>query len=267
MVSCMNINGSFVDNRSAALQLMKIKGGARGIPFNPKRDRFNMPHCADTSIRKDLNANRIMISGTNIAIATQYPYHHQLEAQFQMLVDNRTPALIVLASNNDIQNNELPEYFSSSATFGQIKTYSTFVNHIDLGNAIEAKVYQLGVIGYQASIDIPVVHVHNWPDHQTVSPATTSNLVELIESTVAEKRAFYEKRKSRAIYDTEKMLPVIHCRAGVGRTGQTIAAMAMKKHPELNLVSITKDLRVSRNDYMIQTSVQMETLVKLEKNA
>lgn len=263
----MNENGSFDDNRIAALQLMGIKGGARCFSFNPKRDRFNMSHCVDTSISTDLNANRIMINGNNIAIASQYPYQHQLESQFKMLVDNRTPALIVLASDLDIKNNNLPEYFSHSSTYGQIRTHSTFINHIELGGAIEANVYQLKVIGYEASIDIPVVHVHNWTDHQTVSPETTSNLVTLIESIVADRRSFYEKRKSRAIYDAEKMLPVIHCRAGVGRTGQTIAAMAMKKYPGLNLISITKDLRLSRNDYMIQTPVQMQTLVELEKNA
>jgi len=263
----MNENDRFVDNKSVVLHLMGIKGGAMGIPFNPKRDRFNMSHCADTSVRKDLNANRITINGSNIAIATQYPYHHQLEAQFQMMVDNRTPALIVLASRSDIQKSRLPEYFSSSETFGQIKTRSTPVRRVELDNAIEAYVFKLEVTGYQASIDIPVVHVQNWPDHQTINPETTSNLITLIESTIADKRAFYEKNNSRAINDPEKMLPIIHCRAGVGRTGQTIAAMAMKKHPELSLVSITKDLRKSRNDFMIQTPVQMETLVKLEKNA
>ncbi len=261
----MNNNGSFVDNKNTVLQLMGIKGGSESLPHNPKRDRFNIPHCADTIVRKDLNANRIIINDSSIAIATQYPLHHQLEAQFQMMVDNRTPALIILASRSDIQKNRLPQYFSSSETFGQIKTRSTPVRRVELGNAIEAYVFKLEVTGYQAAIDIPVVHVQNWPDHQTINPETTSNLVTLIESIVAEKRTFYENNKSRAVSDPEKMLPVIHCRAGVGRTGQTIAAMAMNRHPELSLVSITKDLRKSRNDLMIQTPVQMETLIQLEK--
>ena len=87
-----------MDIKTAVLELMRIKGGAKGGAYNPNRDRFNMPFSADTSIRKDLNANRIRINGSNIAIATQYPYPHQIEAQLQMLVDNRTPALIVLAA-------------------------------------------------------------------------------------------------------------------------------------------------------------------------
>ena len=262
----MNENNSFVDDKSVALQLMGIKGSAKRVSFNPKRDRFNIAHSSDTRVHSDLNANRIIINGSHIAIATQYPFPHQLEAQFQMMVDNRTPALVILASNSDIKKSELPDYFSSSATFGMINTRSTIMGNVELGNDIKAKVYKLEITGYQTSIDIPVLHVHNWPDHQTVSPETTHNLVSLIESTVADKRDFYEKRKSRAVNDTEKMLPVIHCKAGVGRTGQTIAAMAMRKYPEINLVSITTDLRVSRNNYMIQTPDQMETLVKMEKN-
>lgn len=262
----MTLSDISEENKTTSLRLMGIKGRARYFFFNPDRDRFNMPHCADTSVHKQLNANRIMINNCNIAIASQYPYHHQLENHFKMLVENRTPALIVLASNSDIHNNDLPEYFSGSSSYGNIQTQSSLLNTVDLSDDIEAKVYQLKVTGYDAAIDIPVVHVHNWPDHQTVSPETTSNLVTLIENITADKRAFYEKRKSRAIYDSNKLLPVIHCRAGVGRTGQTIAAMAMNKYPNLSLADITKDLRASRNDYMIQTRVQMETLVSLAQS-
>ena len=250
--------------RTNVLELMKIKGDPEKVAHNPQRDRFKMSFAADTSIRKDLNANRIIINDHNIAIATQYPFPNQIEAQLQMLVDNRTPALIILASHSDIKNNGLPDYFSKSGVFGQIQTSSAFVHSVELGNAIGAKVYHLEIAGYKATIDMPVIHVFNWPDHQTVSQETTTNLVSLIESKVGEKRAFYEEKKSRAIDDPEKLLPVIHCRAGVGRTGQTIAAMAMKKNPELNLASITKDLRQSRNNFMIQTPYQMETLLRME---
>ena len=252
--------------KSTVLQLMEIKGDAKRIHFDPKRDRFNLTHSLETSAHDELNANRIIVDGKYIAIATQYPFDHQLEAHLQMIIDNRTPALVILASNRDIQNHKLPEYFSRSETFGQIKTRSTPVRRVELGNRIEAYVFKMEVTGYQASIDIPVIHVHNWPDHQTVSPETTTSLVTLIESTITEKRGFYEQENDSAINHPEKMLPVIHCKAGVGRTGQTIAALVMKRYPELSLASITKDLRISRNNSMIQTPVQMETLVKLEIN-
>jgi len=253
----MRENGSFVE------ELMGIKGDAVGIPYNSERDRFNMPHCAHTSIREELNANRIVVDGKNIAIATQYPLPDQVEAQLQMLLDNCTPVLIVLASTTDIRNNLLPEYFSGSHTYGDIQTNSSFVDYIDLGREVEAKVFKLNICKYAESLDIPVLHVYNWPDHRTVSTETTSKLITLIESNIADKRALLELTRHPAIADNEKMLPVIHCKAGVGRTGQTLAALVMNRNPELTLESITKDLRASRNDRMIQTPYQMETLVKL----
>lgn len=253
------------ERRRFVEELMGIKGGANRILYDVERDRFNMPHCADTSVRKELNANRIVVDGKNIAIATQYPYPHQVEAQLQMLLDNRTPILIVLASSTDIQNHQLPEYFSGSNTYGEIHTQSTFVDYVDLGNTVEAKIFRLNVIGHHESMDIPVLHVYNWPDQRTVSPDTACKLVELIESTIAERKVILEKCSGPAVDNIERMLPVIHCKAGVGRTGQTIAALVMKRYPELTLDSITRDLRASRNDKMIQTRVQMETLVELEK--
>ncbi|MGB1310666.1 MAG: protein-tyrosine phosphatase family protein [Leucothrix sp.] len=244
------------ENRSFVDQLMGIKGGAIGIKYDAERDRFNMPHSAETSVRKELNANRIIINGSAIAIASQYPFPHQVEAQLQMMVDNNTPVLIILASSTDIQNHQLPEYFSGTGVFGAIETQSTFVDYIDLGNDIEAKEFRLSIKGYREPMSLPVFHVYTWPDHRTVSPATTTNLIELIESRIAEKTA-------QPTEGNDGMLPVIHCKAGVGRTGQTIAALAMKKHPELDLDTITTDLRASRNDRMIQTPYQMETLVKM----
>lgn len=257
----VRISGSSSDT---AELLMGIKGAARRIRFDSKRDRFNIPHSLKTSIRRDLNANYIKVNGENIAIATQYPYHHQLEAHLQLLVDNRTPVLVVLASNKDIVGRQMPDYFSVSGIYGAITVTSTLTGKVGLTDSIEAKTYNLNIEGYQTNLTVPVIHVHNWPDHHTITPENTEKLISMIESVLLERISFYTERKSRALSDPDKLLPVVHCRAGVGRTGQTIAAMAMRKHPKLSLASITKDLRASRNDYMIQTTIQMETLVQID---
>lgn len=252
-------------NSNAVDTLMSIKGNAVYKPHNPKRDRF-MPFCAKTSVCESLNANTIIISDSPIAIASQYPFPHQVEDQVRLLLENRTPALVILASSSDIQNHQLPVYFSGSASYGELQTQSKFVDYIELSENTEVKVFRLTIIYGDDSAEIPVLHVHNWLDHQAVSPDTTSKLIQLIESTVNKSTA---TRTSETETDSQiagKNLPVIHCKAGVGRTGQTIAAMAMKKHPDLSLETIVRDIRASRNDHMIQTNKQMRTLIKISLN-
>lgn len=250
----------------SAKLLMGIKGPAERLLFEPKRDRFNLSHSVKTSVRRDLNANFIAVDGLNIAIATQYPYQHQVEAQLQLLVDNRTPVLVVLASSNDIFNDNLPRYFALSEKYGEISTRCTHERSISLAMATRLEIHRLEISGYKATVSVPVIHVHNWPDHHTIDIDATLELVDIIESIAADKRNFYAQRNSRAVGDAKRMLPVIHCRAGVGRTGQTIAAMVMTKWPQLSLLSIVRDLRVSRNNHMIQTQAQMDTLVRLNQH-
>ncbi len=254
------------DIKTEAKYLMAIKGGARCFPYDSQRDRFDLLHSAETSIRPDLNANAIVINQENIAIATQFPYPYQIEAHLQMLVDNRTPVLVVLASATDMKDHKLPDYFSQNLPLGFINTTVEHLETKDLGTDIEAKIYNMSITGYSADVEVPVIHVHNWPDHQTVSSEATMNLVNLIESTIASKRSFYAERGSRAVNDPKRMLPVIHCRAGVGRTGQTIAAMVMQRNKEQPLHVIMRELRHSRNDFMVQTRPQMETLVEIDRN-
>lgn len=68
-----------------------------------------------------LPANRVQIAGQNVAIACQYP--KPMEDYFKMLVANRTPALVVLASEKDINpefGEKLPEYFRKSNQYGDV---------------------------------------------------------------------------------------------------------------------------------------------------
>ncbi len=234
------------------------------VEYDPQRDRF-MPYCAKTSIGDNLNANTIIIDSRPIAIATQYPLAHQLEAHLRLLFDNRSPVLVVLASSTDIQNHQLPPYFAKTANFGELQTHARFVDYIELSEHTEIKNFQLIITVGKESFEIPVLHVHTWPDHQAIRPDTTIKLVELIESTIAQSMASQPDDKPTGIPPTSNRLPLIHCKAGVGRSGQTIAAMALKRYPDLPLETIVKDIRASRNDQMIQTRTQMKTLVSMTR--
>ncbi|WP_279050332.1 protein-tyrosine phosphatase family protein [Cedecea davisae] len=222
---------------------------------------------ARTAVGDQLNANKISIAGENIAIASQYPLPHQVENYLKMLVDYRTPVVAVLSSQSEIANakNRMPAYFLGSNSYPcGIKTQSKLIAAISLGDGLEAKIYRLEIRGYDKGVAINVIHVDNWPDKTAVSGKATTILANEINQITAAGIKKYKEKGGRSIGNPDKLLPVVHCRAGVGRTGQIIAAMAMQKLPKgISLEKIVADMRHSRNGFMVQKEQQFDVLMEL----
>lgn len=246
-----------------ASRYLQATGGA-------KLNRFNdIPASKATAVRSDLNANYVQV-GAHRSIACQYPLEAQLESHLQMLFDNRTPVLAVLASANEIRNSDfkMPDYFRQSGQYGAISLASKHHESIDLGDGIKADVYKLALTmpGFgKKGITVPVVHVSNWPDKTAVSAEVTDKLSSLLEQKAQEQRAVYEKAGSSAVGDDNKLLPVVHCRAGVGRTAQVIGAMAMHdaRNNQLSVEDVVSEMRTSRNGVMVQKEEQLDVLMAL----
>ncbi|WP_052044935.1 protein-tyrosine phosphatase family protein [Candidatus Arsenophonus nilaparvatae] len=216
-----------------------------------------------------LPANRVQIAAQNVAIACQYPKPKSMEDYFKMLVANRTPALVVLASEKDINpefGEKLPEYFRKSNQYGDVLVTAKANGEGKLADRLDYQQYLLQVTekGQDAKVTIPVIHVPNWPDRTASGNKGLRELAELVNAVVDKKINMYQKKGSRAIGDKNKLLPVIHCRAGVGRTGQLLATMELiKPESNLSLEKIVTDMRNTRNRQMVQTSEQMQALAML----
>ena len=101
------------------------------------------------------------------------------------------------------------------------------------------------------SFTVEVLHVHNWKDHTAVDANTTLQIADKVIELANE-----SKNDGK---------PVIHCKAGVGRTGQVLGALVMQQDKDntMSLESIVTDMRNSRNGHMVQNDDQLKVLTKI----
>ncbi|XP_053658077.1 phosphatidylinositol phosphatase PTPRQ [Anopheles marshallii] len=172
-------------------------------------------------------------------IATQGPKQETCNDFWRMVLQYEIESIVMLTQPIDHDKNKCCQYFprfNQSVDFGDIRVKCTQELNLSL-------YYKRLFLVSKGNLTKAVFHYHflEWPDHSC--PASTADLIKFSKIVRAE-------RKSYAI-------PlVIHCSAGVGRTGTFIALdiilQRMQQEKKINVYDTVKRLRRQRVK-MVQT--------------
>lgn len=208
-------------------------------PTNEAVKRFPDVDCPrDTSIKvKDqvLHANSTQLNN-QLFICTQAPLKNTEELFWKAAMKHQTQLILDLTTNKDIISGGVHPYYPKNINDSYTTNTITinFVDQIRLdGNPLILNKYEVEVKD-GIKKEIYRLHFPNWPDHGALDAEEFSTLIQ----------AFTEYRNF-----VKENCPMIHCRAGVGRTGSFSVATA--------LVDMIKKGEITAENY----SMTIDTLV------
>ncbi|KAJ8769715.1 hypothetical protein K2173_005361 [Erythroxylum novogranatense] len=219
------------------------------IPFDENRVVLNPCKDYRPSARGYINASYVKTSGdVSQFIATQGPLPHTFEDFWEMVVQNHSPAVVMLTRLVDnYRMVKCGDYFQAedgSRNFGNICIVTKWLRSIDTSLILR----NLDV-AYKESEELPlsVLHIHypEWPDHGV--PKDTLAVRQIL------KRLYHLPPSLGPV--------VVHCSAGIGRTGtycaihNTIQRILLGDLSALDLahtISIFRSQRIG----MVQTMEQ-----------
>lgn len=216
------------------------------------------------------NTHYIEFESKNIAIVTTYPNEFGMTNYLKMLIDNRTPAIVVLVPENKIATR--PYFYPGKHTYGQINTavqpWPLNGNERALKEVMVKRYMMVITAPGETGIEIPVLHISQL-NHENFSAEQLRQLNDILSDVLKERMDFYRSVKSRAVGDPKKLLPVIHGEHYVDLSGQLLAArhlLLKEKIKDLSVDDVTQavlELRQQSNYDMVKTPEQFYALLDL----
>jgi hypothetical protein len=235
-----------------------------------------------TNATLEMNANIIKFNDKNFAVVAQYPtcntnqlipnMKQELTRHIQMLLDDQTPLLLVLASDTIMAKNNMFPYFSQSrdylydhvADFTRVRTLPSDLKQKNISQELNIASYQMKIVHADSSEDyrsehtLTVIHLKNAPDRMFALTATQlHDLIMLINQYIDKK--------------TEGQ-PVIIDASGTGPAAQVVVAMniyeqfkAQRSLSANHVADMVQELRMQRSSHMIETQNQFDALLNFLK--
>ncbi len=235
---------------------------------NPKdgsyRDRYNdicahsktSPSTAVTiNTNGYINANFIDgVTHDKKYIACQAPLDNTINDFWQMVWEQNSRVIVMLTPLKEAGRIKSAQYWPDlSGNYGHLTVQRLHYQPVPI-NAHDTTpsslhVTKFALTGLSESRIIWHIHLTSWPDHEATGPDALLKTLQLCHEKAIE---------------TKTSAPIIvHCSAGVGRTGTFIASDicwdTLQKNPAPNIVEIVKQIRMQR--YVMVQSVEQFQLI------
>merc|ERR1712227_680803 len=160
-------------------------------------------------------------------ICTQFPLHHTVRDFWQMILDHKVQLVIMIALT-DIPGKGHFEYWPSDSEVLQFtdnlkisKEKEQFYED-ESGRTMKERIFKISVCQNEEPMVIRHLQFLKWTDHDV--PNSKEEFLKFIKTC-----------KSFRDLLSEETPTLVHCSAGIGRTGTTIAAMSALEHIEKSL--------------------------------
>ncbi|XP_057298929.1 uncharacterized protein LOC130629666 isoform X1 [Hydractinia symbiolongicarpus] len=213
------------------------------VAYDHSRVRLKKP-LADGS--DYINASHIHgYSTPNMYIASQGPNKASIVDFWQMVWEQDVPVIVMATNLVERSKRKCEQYWPTSGTqqYGDMQVTLTFT---DSFTDVVVRSFSLKKAGSKEIRDVQQYHYMSWPDHGV--PEFPSNIINL-------------RHKIRKEYPIEQMTKpiLVHCSAGVGRTGTFICIDSMlhlsKQTNKVDVFNFVNFLR-TRRIHMVQTEDQ-----------
>ncbi|XP_071975053.1 tyrosine-protein phosphatase non-receptor type 5 [Engystomops pustulosus] len=238
---------NFVDPKEYEILGLVRKNRYKTILPNPhSRVCLTSPDQEDDPLSSYINANYIRGYGEEekVYIATQGPTVNTVGDFWKMVWQQHSP-IIVMITNIEEVNEKCTEYWPEK--HGVYEGIEVTVNHI-----IQEDDYVLRLMTLKCGEEercLKHFWYTSWPDQKT--PDQAPALLKLVEDV--------EETRKKAVDDNGPI--IVHCSAGIGRTGcfiaTTILCKQLKNEGMVDILKTTSQLRLDRGG-MIQTSEQYQ---------
>lgn len=228
--------------------------------LNTNKNRYNnILTIEETRVRlKNLkndyiNANYIDFNDKKF-ISTQAPLPYTFRDFWKMVWDQESTFILMLSNFKENGKTKVDKYWLDTSVDHKFYTNETLDNSeinitIELIKEEETEIGILRtfILSYNKKLrNIYHFQYTKWSDHQ--EPSDSEHINKLIE--------YMEK------YSTT--VPIIHCSAGVGRSGTFIACNILKDYPDTNILRLVEHFRTQRVK-MVQTEEQYKFLYSYSK--